>query len=648
MLMLQACSRASLPHSLLALASLLVSSTIEQKAAPAFLSERQSAWRRVVSCIALTCLATALFDQYRCSSQDSVLISAMRGSHPLNLNHGINMHNTTSDSHPIATLVDAADQRFHSLLSRQSKKLAQASLEYKQRYNLPPPPLFDRWFEFATTRNVQIRDDYDTAHDALQPFWALKPSKIRERAREAIAIEDNALIAMIIRDGQVSMLRGGLPWQREALSGMVANFVHLLPDMDVAFNAHDEPRIVVPHDELSKMLAAAKGGSMARASSNKHLRNAFAGRPKDMNDGNRMETASISRFNEYAHQNVWIPSRLSCSPDSPARDFSETATDNNMASTFHELGFVQNQTAFSDICQSPSLRSTHAFFDRPNAFSVAHDLIPIFSESKLSSFQDIVYPSPWHWYGKIYVNRTEDMHLNHKPMYDEEADYKWNEKDNKLFWRGSTSGGYSRDGSWRRQHRQRMIRKLTGLGKATILSKDSSAGSSHWQLRTVLKEQFQHLVNTKFTGITQCDPGDCEAQEQFFDMVPSTNMTNTWQHKHLLDMDGNAFSARFYALMKSRSLVYKMALFREWHEEWLVPWLHFIPLSLHGDEYLETIRFFAENEQGMKLAETLASSKREWAQRALRREDMEAWLFRLLLEYGRVVQDDREEIGYPG
>ena len=427
---------------------------------------------------------------------------------------------------------------------------------------------------------------------------------------------------------------------------MTRNFVHMLPDMDIAFNAHDEPRIVVPHDELSQMISHARSGSMRKASENEELRNDFSARPSDMTSGRRIQEYSVSRFNEYAHQNTWVPSRLSCSPNSPARDFTEASEDNTTAYATGRLGFIYNTTAFSDVCLSPSLKGRHAFFDRPNAFSVAHDLIPIFSESKISSFQDIPFPSLWHWYGKLFSNTTSDMHLKNEELYEEEKDPVWQNKTNVLWWRGSTTGGYSREGGWRRQHRQRVIRKFSGLDKTNILREPDVNGTSEWSPERVRRSQYQHLVDVKFSGICQCDPGDCEAQQEFFDVAPFANVSSTWQHKHLLDMDGNAFSARFYGLMRSRSLVYKMAVFREWHDEWLKPWLHYIPLSLHGNEYLEVIRYFSEEGEGNELARQLASSKREWAMKALRREDMEVWFFRLLLEYGRVIQDDREEIGY--
>jgi hypothetical protein len=78
--------------------------------------------------------------------------------------------------------------------------------------------------------------------------------------------------------------------------------------------------------------------------------------------------------------------------------------------------------------------------------------------------------------------------------------------------------------------------------------------------------------------------------------------------------------------------VYKMAVFREWHEEWIKPWVHYIPLSLRGDEWVEAVRWFAGEPSGKHEAERLALQGREWANKVLRNEDLEVWFFRLLLE----------------
>jgi hypothetical protein len=75
-----------------------------------------------------------------------------------------------------------------------------------------------------------------------------------------------------------------------------------------------------------------------------------------------------------------------------------------------------------------------------------------------------------------------------------------------------------------------------------------------------------------------------------------------------------------------------MAVFREWHEEWIKPWVHYIPLSLRADEALEAVRFFDAEEEGRPLGIAVAEQGREWAGKALRNEDFEVWFFRLLLE----------------
>jgi hypothetical protein len=42
----------------------------------------------------------------------------------------------------------------------------------------------------------------------------------------------------------------------------------------------------------------------------------------------------------------------------------------------------------------------------------------------------------------------------------------------------------------------------------------------------------------------------------------------------------------------------------------------------------------------------IADEGRKWAAKALRREDREIYLFRLLLEWARVMDEKREDIGF--
>ena len=518
----------------------------------------------------------------------------------------------TLKTHPIAQLVQQAADDHAARLSRQSKTLKDAVSEYTRRYGMPPPPHFDKWFALAQSRNISLPDEFDTLHASLLPFWGLSPATIRRRATEALGYANN-LQGMLIRDGQVALQTGGKEWERDALREMVSGFVALLPDMDLVFNALDEPRVALPHEDLAALVAR---GRQAQARASGTPSNNFT-RAADLGDGTSIPEVPTSRFVYVGHQSSWAISRLSCPPSSPARSLDDdddaAADDTSYCAT--PLCFVANATAHSDVCSTPSLRRTHGFFDRPNSLSVSHDLVPIFSPSKLSSFQDIVFPATWYWAGRVPYNAS--------------ADVPWAAKDGQLYWRGSTTGGFSRWGGWRRHHRQRAIQRLNDDERATAVlahrASNSSGEAATWTYEPSSVSRHAHLLNATFTHVGQCDPGDCAAQTRTLPLGDRAPQHAAFAHRFLLDMDGNAFSGRFQAFLRSASLVLKMAVFREWSAEWVVPWRDFVPLSLRGGEWVEAVRYLEG--EGASVAEGLAAGK------GVGREEMEVWFFRLLLEY---------------
>ncbi|KAI0878344.1 hypothetical protein GGS24DRAFT_443510 [Hypoxylon argillaceum] len=520
--------------------------------------------------------------------------------------------------HPVQLLIADAEKELKATVAKQSTSLAQAVAEYRRRYGIPPPPNFNRWFEFAQAKGVQLIDEFDMIHESITPFWGLKPATIRERAAEALGF-DNALLGIQVRSGKITHMEGGSDWQREATAGMMGKFLKWLPDMDLCFNLHDESRVVVPHDDMARLVRRAKEVNMPAANI-PNPKNAFTSEPKGLNDGTRFEESKLTRFNVFAHQPTWTHSRMSCPPESPSRALEEDERIDDVSRYgMSELGFVYNVSAMSDICYSPTLSSTFGFFDRPNAYNIVHDLFPIFSQSKISSYADILYPSPWYWYEKVH--------------YDESQDMPWEQKKGRFYWRGSTTGGFSRNGGWRRQHRQRFVQKINAIDSTKILQNAGSERNPRWETQVVPRGDYRQLMDVFFSGVGQCDPGDCVAQKEFFTIQGHAEQHDAWAFKYLLDIDGNAFSGRFYAFLRSKSLTYKWAIFREWHLEWLKPWAHYIPLSLQGDDWVEAVRYFADRPDGEKEAERLANQQSEWANKVLRHEDMEVWFFRLLLEY---------------
>lgn len=159
-------------------------------------------------------------------------------------------------------------------------------------------------------------------------------------------------------------------------------------------------------------------------------------------------------------------------------------------------------------------------------------------------------------------------------------------------------------------------------------------------------------------NIQRCGADDCSDQtSEFTPFATPIDFQTHWSYRYLLDLDGAGFSGRFLPFLLSRSLPLKAALFREWYDSRLTPWLHFVPLDLRGHGLWATLVYFTGldgqiNNKHVKIAsheeqaEMIAEKGREWAMKVLRKEDMEIYMFRLLLEWGRLTDDRRDELGF--
>lgn len=531
--------------------------------------------------------------------------------------------------HPISRLAADAQKSFNLTISKQSRSLDEAVAEYKRRYRMPPPPQFDKWYKYAVDQGTVLIDEYDNIFDILLPFWGVKPSVLRARVREDLGHPNN-LAGFVIRNGKVAVpdeARGD--FNVGGMANIVDPFAQWLPDMDFAINPHDEPRIVVPSDELDLMV---KNGRDAQSRLNARGRNVagkFSPTPEELLEPIAEEPKS--RYNDIEHQETWLPSVLSCPIDSPARDVDGESFDDFKSFATEPLGFIYNSTAFTDICLSPSLRHRIGIFDRPHAFKITHEPSLAFSNSKLSLNQDLLYPSIWYFGDSV--------------SSEEASSIAWEDKFPQMYWRGHTSGGQSEAGTWRTQLRQSVLGKFVApTPKSKILQRKSGGNnnrgfglksvmsSDSWQLREVESADYSHYFNLKFTGIVQCTPQDCADMHSFFEPVETEPRTEAWKYRYLLDMDGNAYSGRFYGFMRSNSVPMKLSYFREWHSNTLFPWLHYVPLSYEAMEYIEIIRYFEQDPEGQKIARHIAEAGREWTGKALNKGTMHVWMFRMLLE----------------
>lgn len=149
-------------------------------------------------------------------------------------------------AHPIDTLIESAEKTFQGLLGKESHDLKSAAAEYRKRRGRHPPPGFDEWFKFAQeNKAVMVEDFFDQIYEDLSPFWGLPAATMR---KEAWAYE----MTINVR-GHNATTGSDWFWTKIWLD-MTKTIEHLLPDMDLALNAMDEPRIVVPWEEINKYM----------------------------------------------------------------------------------------------------------------------------------------------------------------------------------------------------------------------------------------------------------------------------------------------------------------------------------------------------------------------------------------------------------
>lgn len=576
----------------------------------------------------------------------------------------------TVNYHPIDMLIFEAEGKYEAYANQSavSKTLADAVKNYRERYNRHPPPGFDHWYTYATERNSAIIDDFDSIYENLLPFHALAPQEIRRRTWDMVSNPWHDASGLSVRSGKVDISPNVMAthrWMLDGLVQMIRHFAEWLPDMDLAFNVNDECRIAVPYRDIERMRSL---GRQPQSLDEKPI-NKFSGDrgvqwppvPPEPNSNRKLREMSWQRtFYEFGS--------VGCPPGSPARnqrlwDVSGLCTS---CSAPQSLGaYLANWTLAGDICHQPDLASLHGIYISPAAFKGSHDLYPIFSQSKVHGFNDILYPSAWNYIDKAKYAPTDEF-----------PDVPYANKNNSLFWRGATSEGVSPGkGQWKGMTRQRFIHLAndingTGPPQTLLLPDPHQSNASHQSLAyspvsiadlTRLVSTDVHVVRTKLDqpdSIARCGGEDCPQQAaEFAPIVLPTDFQAHWSYRYLLDLDGAGFSGRFLPFLQSRSLPFKAGLFREWWDDRVIAWQHFIPLDVRGHGLWATLAYFAGlegklNGREVRLeahesqGERVAENGRLWAEKVLRKEDMEIYFFRLLLEWGRLTDDARDSIGF--
>lgn len=505
--------------------------------------------------------------------------------------------------HPIEVLVKKANEDFAAMLASQSETVDQAIAEYERRYRRVPPPGFESWFRLSQEANCPIVDNFDTVMQTLDPFWGLSGQEVRARAT---MMSDKPPLAVVsITNHTVTMPEDSLVLAHfnEIIMEWTNRHKDLLPDMEFVVNGLAEPRVIAANDRIS------------------HLVTTCAPRPGAEVNGTRrpLEIMDLGR------ESSWQIGTRSCPEDSPSRSI--VVPDDTPG-----LPFVKNATHAKDWCQHPEAAVSHGLFSSPYNLKITDTLVPVFSHGKPSTSQDILYPSP------DYVSGYREGY------YNESQDKPWEQKSNQLYWSGSDTGGYANGQNWRKLHRQRFVGLVTNTENDVQLLRRNESGG--WDAYMEKMDNLTELIDVKFSAVESCSGIACREQKEELPVGDHDDPSVAYDHRFLFDIDGMGRTERFYRLLGSRSTVLKQTMHQEWHDDRLVPWVHYVPVSLSMDELPELLRFLALTESGQQISKNIAEQGREWQQKALREEDMDLAFFRVLLEYGRLLGPERDEQGY--
>ena len=292
-------------------------------------------------------------------------------------------------------------------------------------------------------------------------------------------------------------------------------------------------------------------------------------------------------------------------------------------------------------------------FIEPLSISTTQTMFAIFGGSKLHTNNEILLPPPMYWNNEERFTGGDDKG---EP---------WHKKLNQVIWRGVATGGENKEDNWKgfQRHRFVAMTNSTNIKRAESWEhtpENWALPSNQYKLGAVqenrLAEWTEEWADTGFVDLN-CSPaeadGSCRYTRPYFDILPGMRMSDQFDRKFVPDIDGNSFSGRYRGFLMSTSLPIKATIFKEWHDSRLVPWKHFVPMDNRFMDFFGIMQYFQgykgkhiKVEAHDKEAEKIAMAGQEWANRVLRKEDMQIYVLRLLLEYARLSHDKREKLGW--
>lgn len=400
-------------------------------------------------------------------------------------------------------------------------------------------PAFFLRFKFAKDSNVILVDNYDQIYRDMLPLLGLPSEPLQARSREMIDNPQNyhygGSFTLWIKNGKISNITGGMAdhTRVKEQTGLIQRFVNLLPDMNITIWAHDTSVVHLSGEKRAELEDLAKQG----------------------------KTLSRDRWDDWGDPPEYVGWEAFCKTGSNLRNAVGGLAP---AQLIPSPSFISKHYEASDFCAHPLNVPLHSLTGNYGVGPRAVNLLPLFSHSKMTLYADILV-TPLEQYEAL-VGLDPDWE---------------NKTQNKILWRGSTTGSrYDRGIVWRSTQRVRLAlltnSQDTNLNKTiyTTSIKDPNTLSTYEAPLPNLNEQFFDIL---FTGEPlQCanHDGTCESMKRHLPFAKKgmrQEEANTF--KYIFDVDGNGWSGRFHRLMSSKAAVLKSQGFVEWWGDRVQPWV---------------------------------------------------------------------------
>uniref|UniRef100_A0A672J1T8 Glycosyl transferase CAP10 domain-containing protein n=1 Tax=Salarias fasciatus TaxID=181472 RepID=A0A672J1T8_SALFA len=252
------------------------------------------------------------------------------------------------------------------------------------------------------------------------------------------------------------------------------------------------------------------------------------------------------------------------------------------------------------IDRLPDLEMVANVRDYPQVPHWVQPTLPVFSFSKTSDYQDIMYPAWTFWEGgpavwPIYPTGLGRWDLMRDDLKKSAAQWPWKKKESRGFFRGSRTSA-ERD-------------------PLVLLSRDAP-----------------ELVDAEYTKNQAW-----KSEKDTLGRPPAKEipLVDHCKYKYLFNFRGVAASFRFKHLFLCGSLVFHVG--DEWQEFFypqLRPWVHYIPVKQDLSNVRELLQFVKDNDA---IAQEIAKRGQEFILNHLRMEDVTCYWENLLKQFSQLL-----------